>query len=119
MLLALKKPWTRRAALAADTNDGVDLRQSAAGGPGSPDEGRDTPNQPLAEVIALPAARQARARKRNRWFLTGSDAGMATAEYAIATLAAVGFAGLLVLIMRSGEVRGLLMSIIEQALSVV
>jgi hypothetical protein len=44
---------------------------------------------------------------------------MATAEYAIATLAAVGFAGLLVLIMRSGEVRGLLMNIIEQALSAV
>ncbi|WP_246262598.1 DUF4244 domain-containing protein [Arthrobacter mobilis] len=44
---------------------------------------------------------------------------MATAEYAIATLATVGFAGLLVLIMRSGEVRALLMNIIEQALSVV
>lgn len=52
-----------------------------------------------------------RARLRN------SEAGMATAEYAIATLAAVGFAGLLVVILRSDEVRGFLMTIIEQALT--
>lgn len=47
----------------------------------------------------------------------GSDAGMATAEYAIATLAAVGFAGLLVVILKSEEVRGFLMNIIRSALS--
>ena len=47
-----------------------------------------------------------------------ADAGMATAEYAIATLAACGFAGLLVVILKGGQVRGLLMSIIERALSV-
>ena len=46
-----------------------------------------------------------------------SDAGSATAEYAIATLAAVGFAGLLVVIMRSDAVRELLTSLIRQALS--
>lgn len=46
-----------------------------------------------------------------------SEAGMATAEYAIATLAAVGFAGLLVAVLQSGEVRGLLLSVIERALS--
>jgi hypothetical protein len=45
------------------------------------------------------------------------DAGSATAEYAIATLAAVGFAGLLVVILRSGEVRGLLTDLIRHALS--
>ena len=45
------------------------------------------------------------------------DAGMATAEYAIATLAACGFAGLLLVIMRSDEVRGLLMGLIQRALS--
>ncbi|GAB3522783.1 DUF4244 domain-containing protein [Arthrobacter monumenti] len=49
--------------------------------------------------------------------LRNSEAGMATAEYAIATLAAVGFAGLLVVILRSDEVRGFLMTIIEQALT--
>lgn len=45
------------------------------------------------------------------------DAGMATAEYAIATVAAAGFAGLLVVILRSGEVRELLLGIIRSALS--
>lgn len=45
------------------------------------------------------------------------EAGMATAEYAIATLAAVGFAALLVAVLSSGEVRGLLMSLITSALS--
>ncbi|WP_456847643.1 DUF4244 domain-containing protein [Cellulomonas sp. P5_C6] len=46
-----------------------------------------------------------------------AEAGMATAEYAIATLAAVGFAGLLVVILKGNEVRGLLTGIIRQALS--
>jgi hypothetical protein len=45
------------------------------------------------------------------------DEGSATAEYAIATMAAVGFAGLLVVILRSEEVRGMLMTIIRNALS--
>ncbi|GAA4655498.1 DUF4244 domain-containing protein [Arthrobacter cryoconiti] len=47
----------------------------------------------------------------------GAEAGMATAEYAIATLAAVGFAGLLVVILKSDEVRGFLLNIIRSALS--
>jgi len=45
-----------------------------------------------------------------------AEAGMATAEYAIATLAAVGFAGLLVVILRGNEVKGFLLTIIRQAL---
>ncbi|WP_284975569.1 DUF4244 domain-containing protein [Arthrobacter sp. efr-133-TYG-104] len=45
------------------------------------------------------------------------EAGMATAEYAIATLAAVGFAGLLVVILRSEEVRGFLLNLVRTALS--
>ncbi|MGI4894689.1 MAG: DUF4244 domain-containing protein [Janthinobacterium lividum] len=45
------------------------------------------------------------------------DAGMATAEYAMATLAACGFAGLLIAILRSDEVRRLLLGIIRQALA--
>ncbi|MFI5085668.1 MAG: DUF4244 domain-containing protein [Actinomycetales bacterium] len=47
-----------------------------------------------------------------------NEAGMATAEYAIATLAAVGFAGLLVVILRSDEVRGFLLGIIRAALRI-
>jgi len=50
--------------------------------------------------------------------MTSGDEGSATAEYAIATMAAVGFAGLLVVILRSGEVRGMLMDIIRNALSI-
>jgi hypothetical protein len=45
------------------------------------------------------------------------EAGMATAEYAIATLAAVAFAALLVAVLGSGEVRSLLMGLIRSALT--
>lgn len=45
------------------------------------------------------------------------DSGSATAEYAIATLAAVGFAGLLVVILRSDAVRQMLTDLIRHALS--
>lgn len=45
------------------------------------------------------------------------DAGMATAEYAIVTLAAAGFAGLLAVILRSPEVREAITAIIRSALS--
>ena len=45
------------------------------------------------------------------------DAGMATAEYAVVTLAACGFAGLLVAILHSDAVRGLLLGIIQKALA--
>ena len=45
------------------------------------------------------------------------EVGSATAEYAIATMAAVGFAGLLVVIMRSDEVRGILTDLVRNALS--
>ncbi|PSL38682.1 uncharacterized protein DUF4244 [Labedella gwakjiensis] len=43
--------------------------------------------------------------------------GAATAEYAITTMAAVAFAGVLVAIMRSGEVRGILTDLVRRALS--
>ncbi|MFT4148418.1 MAG: DUF4244 domain-containing protein [Micrococcaceae bacterium] len=45
------------------------------------------------------------------------ERGMATAEYAIATLAAVAFAGMLLVIMKSDEVRGFLTNIIQRALN--
>ena len=50
--------------------------------------------------------------------LCSGQAGTSTAEYAIATLAAVAFAGLLVVIMRSDEVRGILTDLIRRALTV-
>jgi hypothetical protein len=46
------------------------------------------------------------------------DAGAATAEYAITIMAAVGFAGLLVVILKSGEVQGILSGLVRTALSV-
>ena len=46
----------------------------------------------------------------------GGDLGMATAEYAVGTLAAVGFAGLLFAVLRSGEVQGLLLELVRRAL---
>ncbi len=46
-----------------------------------------------------------------------SETGAATAEYAIVTMAAVGFAGLLVVIMRSEEVRAILTDLIQRALT--
>ncbi len=45
------------------------------------------------------------------------ETGAATAEYAIATMAAVGFAGLLVIIMRSDEVRQMLFDLVKSALT--
>ena len=46
------------------------------------------------------------------------DSGSATAEYAVATLAACGFAGLLLAILRSQEMKSLLLGIIKRALAV-
>lgn len=74
----------------------------------------------------LTGARRPRGRSRVRaWrrsvvvsMTTGREAGMATAEYAIATIAAVGFAGLLILVLKSQAVRSLLAGLIESALSV-
>jgi hypothetical protein len=56
---------------------------------------------------------------RARWRVLQErrEAGMATAEYAIGTLAAVGFAGLLLVILRSEQVRSMLLSIVQSALS--
>jgi len=48
-----------------------------------------------------------------------ADAGMATAEYAIATLAACGFAALLLAVLSSGEVREMLLALVQRALSLV
>jgi Protein of unknown function (DUF4244) len=53
--------------------------------------------------------------RRSRWWLR--ESGMATAEYAIGTLAACGFAALLVAILKGGQVKALLLGIITKALS--
>lgn len=45
------------------------------------------------------------------------DQGSATAEYAVVILAAVAFAGVLVAVMRSGEVQQILTDLVRGALS--
>ncbi|KAA9085274.1 DUF4244 domain-containing protein [Microbacterium radiodurans] len=62
---------------------------------------------------SIPRLTRARAAR-----LFADESGAATAEYAIATMAAVAFAGLLVLIMRSDEVRGILTDLVRRALTV-
>ncbi len=45
------------------------------------------------------------------------DAGTTTAEYAMVTMAAVAFAGLLALVLRSDEVRSMLTDLVRRALN--
>lgn len=77
------------------------------------------------EGLLAPARQRARlvasertGRSSSRPSLLSDDTGAATAEYAIATMAAVGFASLLVVIMRSDEVRGILTEMVRTALTV-
>ncbi|MCA0337777.1 MAG: DUF4244 domain-containing protein [Actinobacteria bacterium] len=57
--------------------------------------------------------------QRIRTFLKAhGEAGMTTAEYAVGTVAAVAFAGLLLAIVRSDAVRAALTGIITSALNV-
>jgi Flp pilus assembly pilin Flp len=77
---------------------------------------------PAREGIRFTAPGDTRARfrstaKRIRDCLA-EERGAATAEYAVATMAAVGFAGLLVIILRGDEVRGILTDLVRNALTV-
>lgn len=79
----------------------------------------------LTRHPARPALPPLSRRRAERLFASGAggrgvpdDAGAATAEYAIATMAAVAFAGLLVVIMRSDEVRSILTDLVRRALTV-
>jgi hypothetical protein len=48
--------------------------------------------------------------------LLDRDRGAVTAEYAVVIMGAVAFAGLLVVILSSGEVRGMLLDLVQRAL---
>jgi len=54
---------------------------------------------------------------RRMWSRLREETGAATAEYAIVIMAAVGFAGLLVVILRSGEVQAILTDLVQRALN--
>ena len=51
-----------------------------------------------------------------KWTMLKDDAGMATVEYALVTVAAAAFAGVLLVLLKSAAVKNLLMGIIERAL---
>jgi len=95
-----------RAAAAVAAAEGVPAAQQLNGTAGAD-----------SNVVELYPGASGRGQRRGRMRRLGSEAGMATAEYAIATLAAVGFAGLLVFILRSDEVRGFLLNLIRTALA--
>lgn len=108
----------------------------------SPDQPEGVAESPSEKAGArLPAfvARTARSRRRAPWRparaaeshvggarlaphrrlhreLVADENGAVTAEYAIVIMAAVAFAGLLVAIMRSSEIRAMLVQLVENAL---
>jgi hypothetical protein len=61
--------------------------------------------------------RMRRLSDRRREIVRRVEAGMTTAEYAVGTIAACAFAGLLILVIKSGPVRSMLAKIINAALS--
>ncbi len=67
---------------------------------------------------ARPAGEGGRMRALGRWVRErmSGDAGMNTAEYAVGTIAAVAFAGLLLKVLTSGTVEAALSAIIQRAL---
>nr|WP_047222099.1 DUF4244 domain-containing protein [Protofrankia coriariae] len=69
----------------------------------------DTSRRQLTSTRAVSAT--ARSDRRN-------DAGMSTAEYAVGTVAAVGFAAVLYAVINSSATRTMLANLVKQALSV-
>lgn len=113
-----------RAGQRGTTSSGSDARaMRPAGVPGAAGEGSaaaGATGPDPARVVDFEAWKERREQLPGRHRTAGpgdQEAGMATAEYAIATLAAVAFAALLAAVLGSGEVRGMLMSLIQSALS--
>ena len=76
---------------------------------------RDHPERmPLLPQIV---PRTARRLLHTRQWPERDDAGMSTAEYAVGTLAACGFAGVLWVVVHSSEVHGLLQGVVTRALN--
>lgn len=75
-------------------------------------------DEPLELSTALSAAER-ETHEAERYAPAGDvEEGASTAEYGIVMLAAVGFAGLLVVILKSDEVRSMLLDIVRNALSI-
>ncbi|MBF4575956.1 DUF4244 domain-containing protein [Frondihabitans sp. VKM Ac-2883] len=70
---------------------------------------------PLPFSLAL---RFSRGRAALRRIDLADDTGAATAEYAVVIMAGVAFAGVLVSIVRSGQVQAMLTDLVQKALTV-
>jgi Protein of unknown function (DUF4244) len=81
------------------------------------DPGSATSAGSMTGGASICAAGRVRGRFANLLGTLLNDEGSATAEYAVATMAAVGFAGLLVVILRGDEVRGILTDLVRRALT--
>lgn len=81
-------------------------------------QGSATTEEVTTAEAAAPAVSAEWHRPRGLRRRFAGEGGAATAEYAVATMAAVGFAGLLVVILRGDEVRGILTELVRNALSV-
>jgi len=68
----------------------------------------------ITTTVACPEPEEPRAEVDGR----ESERGLATAEYAIATLGAAAFAGALMAILKGGDVKAMLTSLIQSALSI-
>jgi hypothetical protein len=66
--------------------------------------------------MSNPTARAKIVASLGRRATKGRDAGMTTAEYAVGTVAACGFGGLLYKVLTSGFVQNLLQDVISRAL---
>lgn len=74
--------------------------------------------KPANQVKTLPRwRRQLRLARAQLRQILQEERGAVTAEYAILIMAAVAFAGLLVVIMRSGEVQAMLTELVQNALN--
>ena len=88
-------------------------RSRSSGGPRARGDGRRDPALRLHGWMGGPSGRTPGARRAQAF---SGDTGATTAEFAIVTMAAVGFAGLLVVILRSDGVRATLEGLVARAL---
>ncbi|WP_120338154.1 DUF4244 domain-containing protein [Cryobacterium soli] len=91
-------------------------RESAAARAGQP--ARHHPGAGSGVRNGLVRTRTIRSNTQRALARLREDRGAATAEYIVATMAAVGFAGLLIVILRGDEVRGILTELVRSALTV-
>lgn len=78
------------------------------------------PDQPTRRLVAVPTdGRRTGDRRGNRPLRVVQEAGMATAEYAVALIAACAFAAVLLAAIRTGAVMSAIGRLIQTALKVI